>query len=172
MENISSWYAIRTPKDSEVERMLAAECDEVFFPKEYITTTSGAKRLRPVIPHVLFIRTTEQNAIALETRGRDTSDSMLPFWIYRYSKNGKIQRIADYEIALLRLLTAQDSTKCEIYGRTDYECGQYVRIKAGSFAGLTGYVQRVKKNKHVIVRIEGICSIMLPFIHPDLLEVI
>ncbi len=32
-----------------------------------------------------------------------------------------------------------------------------------------GSVVRVKKNKHVVVKIEGVCMVLLPFIHPDFL---
>ena len=45
-----------------------------------------------------------------------------------------------------------------------------MRVIGGQFKGYEGHVQRVKKNKHVIVKIEGVCLVMLPFIHPDLLE--
>ena len=40
----------------------------------------------------------------------------------------------------------------------------------GPYKGYEGYVQRVRKNKHVIVKIEGVCMVILPFIHPDLLQ--
>lgn len=163
------WFAIKTRRDFEAEKMLGAECDEVFFPKETVRTAAGGDRLRAVIPHVLFIRCTEESALELERRGRDAADRIVPFWIYRNLRGDAVQRITDREIALMRLLTAEDSTRCEIYGKTDFHEGQRVRVTAGPFAGYEGNVRRVRKNRHVVVEIEGICAILLPYIHPDLL---
>ncbi len=154
------------------EEILSGKCDAVYFPKEEIRTPSGAIRTRAIIPHVLFIKTTHENALSLELRSRQGDENIVPFWIYRYVKDGDIQVITESQIKILQLLTANDSTKCEIFNRTDFRKGQYVRVTGGFYEGQEGYVQRVKKNKHVVVKIEGICMVLLPFIHPDLLEVI
>lgn len=163
------WYAIKTPKDFEAERVLASECSEVYFPKERVVRAGGAMRERPIIPHVLFVKAEGDRLLELEKRGRNETDRMVPFWIYRYVRGGDIQAISDREIALIKLLTAADPDKCEIYNKAGFEEGQRVRVTGGAFAGYEGYVQRVRRNKHVVVRIEGICAVMLPFIHPDLL---
>ncbi len=154
----------------EAERLLARECDEVFLPKEKVELTSGITRIRPIIPRLLFIRQTPEKALKIEERGRSADDRMVPLWIYRYEKGGEIQPITDEEIRLVKLLTSNDTTKCEVYGKTDFKKGQHVRITGGPFAGYTGHVQRIKKNKHVIVELTGLCAIALPFIHPDLLQ--
>ncbi len=57
-----------------------------------------------------------------------------------------------------------------MYNKADFRPGQLVSVTDGPFRGLTGTVQRVRKNRHVVVAIQGICMIMLPFIHPDLLK--
>lgn len=165
-----NWYAIKTRHDFKAETVLAAECSEVYFPKEEIKINDGERRLKAVIPHVLFIKTTRSHALELEKRGRQYSPDSVPMWIYRYIKNGEIQPISQRQIDLVKLLTASDTSRCEIFTKSDFKGGEHVRVTAGIYEGYTGYVQRVRKNKHVIVRIEGICMIMLPFIHPDLLE--
>ena len=166
----AAWFAIRTQKDFQVARILKDVVDDVFFPTEQVRSDTGHTRVRAIIPHVLFIRTTPSMALEIESRGRRIDDAMPPLWVYRYRRGDNIQRISDSEIALLRLLTATDSTRCEIYRKTDFEPGQMVRVASGPFAGYTGSVQRVKRNRHVVVRIEGICAVLLPFIHPDLLQ--
>ncbi len=166
----TEWFAIKTRQDFKAEKYLANLCDEVFFPKETVRLPGRKPRERAIIPHVLFIRTDRETALALESRGRTSSGGALPFWIYRYPTDNAIQVIPPSSIELLRLLTADDTTRCEIYNKKDFRKNEYVRITGGFFAGRTGYVQRIKKNKHVVVRIEGICLVVLPFIHPDLLE--
>ena len=164
------WFAIKTRKDFRAEEALSSECDEVFFPTDIVRSPTGAKRTRAIIPHVVFIKTTAQNALQLETAGRLHPELSLPFWIYRYPKNNEIQIIPESQIYLLKLLTASDTTRCEIYKKQDFKEGERVRVTGGPFEGYEGSVQRVKKNKHVVVKIEGICLVMLPFIHPDLLS--
>lgn len=171
-EETTYWYAIKTRRDFQAESVLAAECEEVFFPKEEVVNTSGKKYIRALIPHVLFIRTGSQRALSLEERARDPNDRMIPFWIYRYEKSGAIQPIPEQQIALLKLLSGNDGEGCEILHNTNLRKGQYVRVIGGLYKGYEGYISRIRKNRHVIVRLEGICLVVLPYIHPDLLEVV
>lgn len=166
----SEWFAIKSRQDFRAAEVLKEFCDEVFFPQEVIRTQDRAERRRALIPKVLFIKTTRDKALELERRGRENPESFIPFWIYRYPTDRKIQVISSRSIELLRLLTSDDTTRCEIFNKTDFRENERVRVTGGPYQGYEGFVQRVKKNKHVIVKLEGICLIMLPFIHPDLLE--
>ena len=166
------WFAIKTRNDFRAEATLAAHCQEVFFPKETVRTKDRKPRVRPLIPRVLFIRTTEENALFLEEAARENPELYPSFWIYRYPHDRTIRVIPRKSIDLIRLLTSGDTTRCQIFSKTDYKEGQRVRIIGGPFQGYEGNITRVKKNRHVIVRIEGICMVMLPYIHPDLLEAI
>ena len=165
------WFAIRASRDFKAEEYLTPLCEEVLFPKETVIKPAGRhRRVRAVIPRVLFIPTTAERALELERAGREHPELSVPFWIYRYPKDNRIQVIAPEAIRLIRLLTATDAGRCEIFTKTDFRENQRVRVIGGQFKGYEGHVQRVKKNKHVIVKIEGVCLVMLPFIHPDLLE--
>ena len=169
-DDMAHWFAIRTMKEFEAERLLTAECDDVFLPKEKIKRVAGAIRIKPVVPRLLFIKTCAARALELEARGQDVSDRMVPFWIYRYHRGASIQPISEREMTLFRLLTSDDTSRCELYNRADFAKGSKVRITGGQFEGYIGHVQRIRKNKHVVVEIDGVCAIALPFIHPALLE--
>ena len=165
----SEWFAIKTRQDFKAETEFSSILDEVLFPKETVGGYGEKKCKKALIPHVLFIKTTRSKALELEKQGREHPERSIPFWIYRYPKENQIQPIPESSIHLLRLLTADDRTKCEIFTKTDFKEKQRVRIIGGDFEGYIGYVVRIKKNKHVVVHIEGICLVMLPLIHPDLL---
>ncbi len=169
VEQEPEWFAIKTRQDFRAEEQLAPVCDDILFPKETVKVPGRKDRLKAVIPHLLFIRTTRQHALELEKKGREHPELSVPFWIYRYPRDNRIQSVSPNSIHLIRLLTASDTTKCEVYNKTDFKENQYVQITGGPFQGYKGYVVRVQKNKHVIVKIEGICMVMLPFIHPDYL---
>lgn len=164
------WFAIKTPRDFRAEEEMAKVCEEVFFPKEYVRLSNGKTRVKAVIPHVLFLKTTPDNILNLESQARKTPGASVPFWIYRYPKRDDIQMIPPRSIELLRLLTADDTSKCRIYTATDYAVNERVRVIGGLYEGYEGFVKRIAKNKHVVVAIEGICMAILPYIHPDLLE--
>ena len=169
-QSIPRWFAIRTRHDFQAEETLSELCEEVFFPKESIKISGKKSRQKAFIPHVLFIKTSRQRALELEKASRDLVGLHFTFWIYRYPKDNEIQVISDQSIQLLKLLTSETQEKCEVFSKESFKKNDHVRIIEGMFKGYEGYVQRVKKNLHVVVEIEGICMVMLPFIHPDLLE--
>ena len=164
------WVAIKTRQDFRAAEYLREECEEVFFPTRKVQSPGKLTRERAVIPHVLFVRSRLSRLLELESKGRRHPESGVSFWLYRYPRENRVQEISDREIALLRLLTTEDTNGCEIYHNTDFKSNEQVRITGGLYAGYTGHVVRVRKNKHVVVRIEGICLVMLPYLHPDLLE--
>lgn len=165
----TKWFAIRTRHAAKAEQILRQLCDDVFYPTE-TRPADNKTRTKALIPNVLFIKTTADNALTLEAQSRQHLNIGITFWIYRYPADNRIQEISQTNINLLRLITAGDTTQCEIFNKKDFKENEHVRIIGGPYSGFEGYVQRVKKNKHVIVKIEGICLILLPFIHPDLLQ--
>lgn len=164
------WYALKCRAEFQLRERLAPEVDTIFLPSECKETIDGRRVMRAIIPGVIFIFTDRDNALRLERLSRSADSDIPPFWIYRYSADPRPVAIPPRDINLLRLLTARDATRCEVYAKKDFESGQRVRITGGIFKGLEGHVQRVKKNRHVVIRIEGICALLLPFIHPDLLQ--
>lgn len=164
------WFAIKTPRDFAAEVFLKDKCEETFFPKEIVYVPGKKPRIKAAIPHVLFIKTTHDKARNLEELGRNHPELSIPFWIYRYPKQDKIQVIPQRSIDLLRLLTVDNATQCRIYTGREFKKNERVRVIGGIYQGYEGFVQRIHKNKHVVVKIEGICMVILPFIHPDLLQ--
>ena len=163
------WYAIRTRHEQKAERQLSEICSDLLVPRETIQTEERRRRSRWLIPHVLFVKTTPDKLLEFERKGREWPEMNVPIWIYRYPKDNSIQKIPESSIHLLRLLSSDDTTRCEIYHNTEFRANQKVRVTSGPFQGYEGHVVRVRKNKHVAVRIEGVCMVLLPFIHPSLL---
>ena len=42
--------------------------------------------------------------------------------------------------------------------------GQRVKVVDGDFAGVEGTIKRIKKNKHVVVQIEGLAAVAIAFL--------
>lgn len=164
----TQWFALKTRREAIVADALRQSVAEIYFPTEVVHRPNLPPRERAIIPRVLFVRATPRRLLELEEKSR--LNGATPFWIYRYPNSRQIQPVSQRSIDLLRLLTATDTTRCEIFNKQDFREGQRVIVTGGPFQGYQGSVQRVRKNRHVIVRIEGICLVMLPFIHPDLLS--
>lgn len=169
MTQTQHWYALRAPRPFEAEERLSGYCSGTYLPVETVRRADGTSRLRPLIPKLLFIRTSEECARRLEQRSRH-GDGLPPFWIYRYMPGAPIQPVSDEEMRLFRLLTATDASRCEVYRKPEFKVGDRLRVTGGPFAGYEGWARRIRSNKHIVVEIEGLCAIALPFIHPDLLE--
>ena len=54
--------------------------------------------------------------------------------------------------------------------KPEYRQGEHVRVIAGPFKGVEGFVRRIKKDRRVVVSLHGIVAVATTFIHPDLLE--
>lgn len=168
--NKQEWFAIRTINERKAIKHLTPLTSEIYFPEETITRCDGTKRRQAVIKHVLFVKTTKTNLLNLEQSGKKDSTVNVPFWIFRFPNSQEIVSISETNIDLIKLLTAEDSTRCRIYNGRKFQPDEHVRIIGGPFKGYEGYVKRIGKNRHVLISIEGISIVILPFIHPDLLE--
>lgn len=164
------WFAVKSFQDLLAEEYFIAENIEVFYPKRRIRTANHRQRFKPLISRVLFVRTSRENILRLERESRKDFSPVPPLWIYRYPKDNEVQEIPQQSIELLRLIAADPSGECRIFTAEDFKEKQKVKITDGIFKGYEGVVQRIKKNRHVVVRIEGICMVVLPFIDPAYLE--
>lgn len=165
------WYAIRSRRVFEAERTLHPLCDDTYLPKEKVRDIrTGAMRERAIIPKLMFIKSGEGNALELEEKSRDLANHIEPFHIYRNVAGSRPSAVSQREMDLMMLLTAEGDMRCEVYHKDNIHEGDRVRVISGPFQGYQGYARRIRKNKHVVVEIEGLCAIALPFIHPALLE--
>jgi transcription antitermination factor NusG len=47
-----------------------------------------------------------------------------------------------------------------------------VRVNEGHFAGVEGVIKRIRKNKHVVVQIEGVAAVAITFVPASYLTLI
>jgi len=52
----------------------------------------------------------------------------------------------------------------------EYHVGEKVRVINGHFKGLEGYIKRIKKDRRLIVTIEGVVAVATEYIPRDFLE--
>jgi len=165
------WYALRTPDTAAAELWLDGRAESIYIPRR--TVVRGPERRPAVVallPHVVFARVPSADIAGLERAASSPGSPLAWLHVLRMPSDSRIRPIPEREMHLFRLLTAESSAeRCELYGNPNFRQGQAVRITAGMFEGYTGHIRRIRQNRHVVVEIDGLCAIALPFIHPSLL---
>lgn len=80
--------------------------------------------------------------------------------------------IRDAEMRIFILVTSSGEEGLTYLGddRPEYHQGDRVRVTAGPFQGAEGHIKRIKKDRRLIISLQGIVAVATAYIHPDLLE--
>lgn len=163
------WYPMRVTyqRVKAIKALLDADQIENYLPMrwEWQETTDGQRRLRhlPVIASMIFVRDTRNRIIALKQL-----PGYEPMRFYtRPSVTLKNRReifpIPDKQMQDFIRVASSNDERVVFLEDTDYlrAVGQRVRVAEGEFAGIEGVVKRIKSNKCVVVRLEGIATVAI-----------
>ena len=81
--------------------------------------------------------------------------------------------VPDREMASFRLVVEQGSKGLEFFADDDisrYATGDRVRVKEGPLSGAEGYIKRIRRDRKLLVVIEGIIAVATSYIPPQNLE--
>ncbi len=81
--------------------------------------------------------------------------------------------IPDRQMEMFRFVTSSGDENLEFFSDesiTRYAQGDKVRVKAGPLKGAEGYIKRIKRDRRLLVAIEGFVAVATSFIPPQLLE--
>ena len=163
-------------RELDVNQVLDEQCFETFLPMRVTYERVGKKvvsREEPAIHNLIFVKSYYERirwmkmynrtctALQFTTRGFQTArDTIIPL--------RQMERFID----ACRKAEGKDRVLFLRPDEIEEFKGREVRFIKGDFAGVEGYIQRVNKNKMVIVTLQGIQSIALPVYRRDELEFI
>jgi transcription antitermination factor NusG len=157
------WYALylRSRYEKRSHQLLLGNGVESFLPliEEVHTWSDRKKRVEePLFRGYLFVRTDLKNKQAiLETDGV----------VHFVQIGAKLNPIPDEQINWVKILVGHpDRVVRESYMSE----GQRVRVTAGPFMGMQGYVLKVKSSTRVVVSLDAIAQSVSVDIEPELLE--
>lgn len=178
MESISKndssslhWYAMKVfyNKTEAITCQLKQDEKECWIPMEEYCYERRGKKVkieRPALS-LLFFQSTENYARELR-------------WLFSgrmviYHQQGPVWRplaIPEHEMTQFRRVYDLTNGRVEfIEGNTaTLRLGERVRVIAGPFAGIEGYIKRIQKNKRLLVVLDGVCAIMSSYIPRRFLE--
>ena len=197
MEEINcNWYALKVfyGKVFEIEDRLAAMDLETYIPvrKDLLKGEEHMRALRrlatpddrrrdnqfvqegpliykrvPVVSSLLFVR-------APKDRLKDIEDCVKEKgFVYKTADRKTEAVIPDKQMAMFQLVCSSGAEGLEFFADDDltrYKAGDKVRVLEGPLKGAEGYVKRIRKDRRLLVAIEGFIAVATSFIPPQFLE--
>ena len=167
-----AWFPMRVTYGREVKVKEALDKLGIdnFLPMHYELVDPGdgnKKRLLvPAIHNLIFIHDSREDITLLKTTRRE-------FQPLRYITKHFAESVADNILTVpetqmrnfMRVASVQDDSVMFL-DNSDYlnKVGRRVLITEGYFAGVEGVIKRIKKNKHVVVQLEGLAAVAVTYV--------
>lgn len=167
------WFALKTYYRASFELETALQQDhlDTFFPCERVLVQcrNGEKKYvrRPLISGFLFFRATLKQALQVQkTYVRQC---------YLFTRTEGFQKvpciIPDAEMNRFMLVVSAGDAGLEVIDdHRDFTQGEAVRVIDGPFKGAEGYICRIKKNRRLVVSIQGLCAVATSYIPREFLQ--
>ena len=120
-----------------------------------------------IVASLLFVRCPDESLPWIESILYDRG------FIYKTADRKKPSVIPDRQMDMFRLITASGDENLEFFSDesiTRYAQGDKVRVKAGPLKGAEGYIKRIRRDRRLLVAIEGFIAVATSYIPPQLLE--
>ena len=162
-----SWFPMRVTYNRELRIKscfdeLGIEC---FVPMKYeldADASDGKERLVPAIHNLIFVHSTQEKITGLKMGQRDFAPLR---YMMTHTDNGRtrVMTVRDEEMNnFMRVASVQDRSVFLVED-SDYfsKIGRMVKITDGQLKGVVGVVKRIKKNRCVVVRIQGVAAAVI-----------
>lgn len=173
------WFPMRITynREMKIKGLLDELNIENFLPmrSEYVNTRNGKKRkLVPAIRNLIFVRSSQEILTGLKM-------SMTGFEPMRYvtkksliDGHHEIIHVPDKQMIDFIKVASSPDDQFFVLDNNDFinKVGKRVEITEGYFAGVEGVIKRIKRNKHVVVQIEGIAAVAITFVPANCLSII
>ena len=166
MENLE-WFPMRVTyhRELKMKSFFDSLGIESFVPMRYdvVETKEGRRRmLVSAIHNLIFVHSTRETLTHLKMTRKEFEP--LRYMMRTIKSDGgstSIIRVPDHEMEnFMRVASAESDNVI------------FLRINEGTFAGVEGVIKRIKKNKHVVVQIEGVAAVAIAFVPSSYLSII
>lgn len=179
---VLQWFPMRVTYNRElkVKECLDQRGIENFIPMHYERVeVKGYRKMKlmPAIHNLIFIRSTKEALIELKHTQKDCEPMRFmtrPVSVVGEGLPSEILVIPDRQMEnFLRVASVQDERVMFLdYSGFLHKEGRRVRVMEGCFAGVEGTLKRIKKNKHVVVQLEGVAAVAITYLSPSSLVLI
>ena len=128
---------------------------------------------KPLVASLIFLRANEDEIISVDARLKDEMilGRLLGF-IYKTADFKKWATIPDKQMESFRLLTENGGDGLTFYTANLVKLaqGDRVRVIDGPLKGAEGYIKRIKKDRRLLVCVEGVIAVASSYIPDKMLE--
>lgn len=166
-----AWYALKVyynkvfPLRDACEKALW----QTYVPMTVVETVEkGSVKYaeKQLIPSLLFVKCTSQwlqeRRLAGGTR----------FSVYHEAESYRPQAIPELEMQMFIMVTSTRNRDLLYLGsdRQEWHQGDRVRVTDGVFKGVEGVVKRIKKDRRLVVTVNGVAAVATSYIDPSFLK--
>ena len=134
---------------------------------QYLRMGPVIYKREPVVSSLLFVR-------APEERVPEINECIFgKGFMYRMADKKRFSVIPDKQMAMFQLVNSSGENGLEYFSDEDmtrYKSGDRVRVLEGPLKGAEGYIKRIRKDRRLLVSIEGFIAVATSFIPPQFLE--
>jgi transcription antitermination factor NusG len=123
----------------------------------------------PIVSSLLFVCAPKERlpeiSACVEGRG----------FVYKMADRKTDAVIPDRQMAMFRMVCSSGADGLEFFSDEDmtrYKTGDKVRVLEGPLKGAEGYIKRIRKDRRLLVSIEGFIAVATSYIPPQFLEVV
>ena len=141
--------------------------DETRRDNQYLQAGPVIFKREPIVTSLMFVRAPEEKLPAISERVFGKG------FIYRTADGTRPSVIPDKQMAMFQLVCSSGEQGLEYYSDEDmtrYKSGDRVRVLEGPLKGAEGYIKRIRKDRRLLVAIEGFIAVATTFIPPQFLE--
>jgi len=120
----------------------------------------------PVVNSLFFVHAPEERIPELEHAIQGQG------FVYRMTDHQRPSVIPDKEMGIFKLVCTSGAEGLEFFADEDmtrYKQGDRVRVLEGPLKGAEGYIRRIRKDRRLLVAIEGFIAVATSFIPPQFL---
>ena len=177
------WFVLRATYNRVKAAITKAKNEGIttYVPMHYVQKMIVGKKkriLQPLLPNILFIYATREQADRLIKKSPDAHSSSIKYYLNRTlppEANGKNPPLTIPYEAMINFIkaTSTDSDHVRIVTseQCHYKTGDTVRVIEGEFQGVTGKVARIAGQQRIVVEISGLCLVATAYIPSDFIEI-
>lgn len=173
---IVKWFPMRITYNRElkIKNQLDKLKIENFLPMRYdlVETKCGRQQmLVPAIHNLIFVHSTQKDLTYIKNKFKEF-EPMRFIMSSILNGNREILYIPERQMDnFMKVASVQDDT-IKFLDNNSFisQIGKSVRITAGQFKGVIGTIRRIKKNKYVVVQINGLAAVAITYIPSRFLE--
>ena len=129
---------------------------------------------KPLVNSLIFVKANAQQIKEVDRRLTEDAPGDRPLgFIYKKADFKEFATIPEAQMTSFRLVTESGLSGLDFFADdeiTRYRKGDRVRVTGGPLKGAEGYIRRIKKDRRLLVSIEGVIAVASSYIPTELLE--